>query len=103
MGLFSSSSDKVNVIAHLRAKAGSEAAVRAILVSVVKTSLKESGCKEYRLHEDTREPGSFYTFEEWASSAQLDKHLEAAKAMLEQTRPLLEGDLELTILKPVTE
>lgn len=91
--------EKINVIAEIKAKSGSEEAVRAILVSLVAPSRKESGCKEYFLHEDKKSPGSFFTYEEWSSEAALEAHLAGAKNTLEQAKPLLYGDLKLTIMK----
>ena len=91
--------DRINVIAEIKAKAGSEDAVRAIFTSLVAPSRKESGCRQYFLHEDRSSPGRFYTYEEWSSEAALADHLSGAKPMLEQAGPLLEGELKLTILK----
>jgi quinol monooxygenase YgiN len=96
---FFGSSEKINVIAEIKAKAGSEDAVRAILTSLVAPSRKESGCKQYFLHEDKKHPGSFFTYEEWGSEAALEEHLGGAKQTLEQSKPLLDGDMKLTVLK----
>jgi quinol monooxygenase YgiN len=97
MGFFGS--DPINVIAEIKAKAGSEEVVRAIFTSLVAPSRKESGCKQYHLHEDTKKPGHFYSYEEWSSEAALEDHLAGAKSTLEQARPLLDGELKLTVLK----
>ena len=94
--------EKINAIAEIKAKSGSEEAVRAILASLVGPSRKESGCKEYLLHEDKKKLGSFYTYEEWSTEAALDEHLVGAKSTLEQAAPLLDGPMKLTILKRLT-
>jgi quinol monooxygenase YgiN len=91
--------EKVQVIAEIRAKAGCEDAVRAMLSALVLPSRKENGCKEYFLHEDSKNPGSFYTYEVWASEALLEEHLVGAKQTLDQAKTLLDGELKLVVLK----
>ncbi len=95
---FFGNGDKINVIAEIMAKSGCEDAVRAMLTSLVEPSRKEKGCKLYLLHEDKKKPGSFWTYEEWTSEEALEEHLVGAKGMLEQAKPLLDGDLKLTVL-----
>jgi quinol monooxygenase YgiN len=95
---FFGGNETINVIAEIRAKAGCEDAVRAMLTSLVEPSRKEKGCKQYLLHEDKKTPGSFWTYEEWTSETALEDHLVGAKGMLEQAKPLLDGELKLTIL-----
>jgi quinol monooxygenase YgiN len=96
---FFGGNEKIQVIAEIQAKVGSEDAVRAILTSLVAPFRKENGCKQYFLHEDKKKPGSFYTYEEWSSEAALEAHLSGAKQTLEQSKPLLDGEMKLTILK----
>jgi quinol monooxygenase YgiN len=99
---FFGGSDLINVIAEIKAKTGSEDVVRAIVTSLVAPSRKESGCKAYYLHEDTKKPGHFYTYEEWTSEAALDDHLAGARQTLDQAKLLLDGELKLTVLKMLT-
>ena len=98
MSLFGGN-EKINVIAEVQAKPGSEDAVRAVMISLVAPALKEKGCKLYHLHEDTKQPGSFVTYEEWASEEALQTHLEKTKPILAQVQPLLAGELKLRVLK----
>ncbi|NYF77917.1 putative quinol monooxygenase [Granulicella arctica] len=91
--------EKVQVVAEIHARTGCKEAVRAMLTALVVPSRKENGCKQYHLHEDTKNPGSFDTCEEWASEALLEEHLGRAKQTLEQAEPLLDGDLKLVVLK----
>jgi quinol monooxygenase YgiN len=104
MGLFSSDktsaeSGHINVIAEIKARRGEAAKVRAILTAIVPLALTEKGCKSYHLLEAKHEEGSFYTYEEWESEADLEVHLEGAKPKLEAAKSLLDGGLKLTVFK----
>jgi quinol monooxygenase YgiN len=103
MGLFSSDktsedSGHINVIAEIKAKLGDEGKVRAMLVAMVPLSRAEKGCKGYHLLEAKHEEGSFYTYEEWESEADLQVHLAGAKPKLEAAKSLLDGEMKLTVL-----
>ena len=93
--------DRIYVIAELRAKAGSETVVRAAMAALVGPSRKEEGCKEYRLHEDKKDPHRFFTYEEWSSEGALEEHLRGAQPALDQVKPLLDGEMKITVLKQV--
>ncbi len=95
---FFGSADRINVIAEIRAKVGSETVVRAALVALVAPTRKEDGCKEYRLHVDKTDPHSFYTYEEWSSEASLQEHLRGVQPALEQLKPLLNGEVKISVL-----
>ncbi len=99
MGIFGIGDEKVNVIGEIRAKAGCEEAMRAMLTALVSKSLEEKGCKVYRLHEDKTSPGLFFTYEEWGSETALKEHLIGVKQTMEQAKPLLEGDIRVSVLK----
>lgn len=104
MGLFSSDktsaeSGHINVIAEIRAKSGHEAAIRTLLETMVPAARAEDGCKEYHLLESKKHPGSFYTYEEWTSEEHLNRHLEGAKATLDQSSELIEGAPKITVLE----
>src|SRR6188768_1523948 len=79
------------VIAEINAKAGSESALRDLLVPFAKSSRKEPGCRVYTLMEVISEPGRFLTFERWSSKAALDAHMvtPAIKAIVPKLEPLL--------------
>jgi quinol monooxygenase YgiN len=104
MSLFNSDktsavSGHINVIAELKAKAGHENALREMLIALVPASRAEDGCKGYHLHEARHEPGSFYTYEEWTSEEHLTRHLDGAKELLDKARPILHGEMKLTVLE----
>lgn len=92
---------KISVIAEIKAKAGHEEEVRVILHELVMPTRAEAGCEIYHLLEDKKNPGSFSTYEEWAHVAALQAHLEndAAKAALENAKPMLDGETKLTVFR----
>jgi quinol monooxygenase YgiN len=79
------------VIAEINAKAGSESALRDLLVPFARSSRKEPGCLVYTLMEVISEPGRFLTFERWTDKAALGAHMvtPAIKAIVPKLEPLL--------------
>lgn len=92
---------RISVIAEIDAKAGHEEELRVILHELVAPSRAEAGCEVYHLLEDKKKPGTFATYEEWASVALLQKHLAGpgAKAALEKAQPFLDGEMKLSIFR----
>jgi len=62
--------------ATVKSLPGQEAAVRHALLKLVGPSRREPGCLCYNLHESIAEPGLFVFYEQWASQAAFDSHLE---------------------------
>jgi len=69
---------KVDVVAHIQAKQGQEAAVRAVLEGFIAPTLKEDGCLRYDLFADADDPTKFTFIEEWASREALNAHGQSA-------------------------
>jgi len=92
---------KISVIAEIKAKAGHEEEIRVILHELVGPARAEAGCELYHLLEDKNRPGSFSTYEEWASIEALQAHLEgeAATSALAKAKPMLDAELKLTVLR----
>ncbi len=103
MSLFGSDnvSEKISVIAQIRAKSGHEDDVRKMFTAVVGPSQKEAGCISYHLFEDKHYTGSFFTIEEWESEAALDTHLQVNKAALDKAKAFLREELKISVLKPL--
>ncbi len=99
MSIFGSDEKAIQVIAELKAKSGKEDEVRKMFTALVAPSQKEDGCKVYHLHQDTKDPGHFFTYEEWTSEDALHTHLNGAKEKLDAAKPLLDGELKITVLK----
>jgi quinol monooxygenase YgiN len=92
---------RISVIAEIKAKSGHEEEIRVLLHELVEPSRAEPGCEAYHLLEDKNQPGSFSTYEEWESAAALETHLDgdATKAALEKARPMLDGEMKLTVFR----
>ena len=70
--------EKIDVIAHIQAAAGSEAVVREALESFVAPTRLEDGCLRYDLFQDVSDSTKFTFIEEWASPAALAAHSKSA-------------------------
>ena len=101
MGLFGSdqASDKIGVIAQIRAKSGHEDEVRKGLKALVAPTHKEPGCISYALFEDKYYTGSFTTVEEWESEEALEQHLRVHKAELDKAKALLREEMRINVVK----
>jgi quinol monooxygenase YgiN len=65
----------LTVVAQVRAKPGMEGQVRQELASLVAGSRRDAGCLNYDLHQAVDDPALFLFHENWASRADLDRHL----------------------------
>jgi quinol monooxygenase YgiN len=69
---------KIDVVAHIQARTGQEAAVRSVLEGFIAPTRKEDGCLRYDLFVDADDPTKFTFIEEWASREALDVHGQSA-------------------------
>ncbi len=69
---------KVDVVAHIQAKPGQEAAVRAVLEGFLAPTRQEDGCLRYDLFVDADDPAKFTFIEEWSSREALNAHGQSA-------------------------
>lgn len=69
--------DLLTVIAYMRAAPGQREELRATLEALVEPTLQERGCVNYDLHQSLEDPESFFFYENWESSEDLDAHLAA--------------------------
>lgn len=67
----------LTIVAHITAKAGQEALVRAELEKLVPITRGEAGAIQYDLHVDTENPGVFLFYENWESRALWQTHMSA--------------------------
>ncbi len=63
------------VFVEFSASAGSEDALRALLVPFAAASAKVPGCLEYTLMEYRSEPGRFVAFQRWTGQDALDAYM----------------------------
>lgn len=66
---------ELTVVAKVVAKKGFVESVRSELLKLVVPTRKEDGCIEYRLHQDNDNPAVFVFYENWESTACLEKHM----------------------------
>jgi quinol monooxygenase YgiN len=66
---------KVDVVALLKAKSGSEELVGSALAGLAVSSRTDTGCIAYDVFASEVEPGTFVTIEQWESQADLDAHM----------------------------
>ncbi|HEY6008776.1 MAG TPA: putative quinol monooxygenase [Geobacteraceae bacterium] len=65
----------LTVVAKVVAKGNCIEDVKAELLKLVPPTRREEGCLEYRLHQDTEDPGVFIFYENWESPASLERHM----------------------------
>lgn len=68
----------LTVVARLKAKSGSEAALERELRALVAPTRAEKGCLNYDLHRSAQDPGLFVFHENWESRALWDAHMNSA-------------------------
>lgn len=66
----------VHVVATLKTKESSEAALKQAFSKLVSASQAEPGCVQYLLHTNVAEAKTFVLYEVWASKANFDAHFE---------------------------
>jgi quinol monooxygenase YgiN len=71
-------SEKVTVLAHIRAKPGNEREVKQALLELCGPTRAEKGCINYDLHQSPGDPTLFLFHENWASKSDLDEHSQSA-------------------------
>jgi quinol monooxygenase YgiN len=82
----------VHVIARFRAKAGNEAALKAVLSSLVAPTRRELGCYQYDLLESPTDAQEFCLVERWENEKALEQHTETehVRKALAEAAPLTE-------------
>ena len=65
----------VTVVAQITAKAEYRDFVQSELIKLVAPTRQETGCIEYRLHQDLDDPALFLFFETWEDRTSLERHL----------------------------
>lgn len=90
--------DKLTVIAHVRAKAGQEARVQKALLGLIEPTRAEAGCINYDLHVSQEDPRNFVFYENWMSESHLEAHAnsEHLGAFRKMGDEILDGPVEVT-------
>lgn len=64
----------VTVVATVVTREDAVETVKAELLKLIEPTRQESGCIDYRLHQDTIDPRVFVFYENWESMASLELH-----------------------------
>lgn len=83
--------DDVMVIAEIRVRPESAAALAAVLRRLAVETRREPGCRAYDVYRSREDAAFFHTVERWSSLADIDAHLRSAHvgAALAAAGPLL--------------
>lgn len=81
----------LTVVAQIKAKPGKENETQQALQALLAPTRKEAGCVNYDLHVSPQNPTLFLFHENWASQADLDRHLQSPhiQAMFARVTELL--------------
>ncbi len=87
------SDQTLRVIAHVRAKPGSEDVLRALFVASLATTRAEPGCLGYTMLQSRRDPAELSFLEEWQDDAAFKLHfsLPHMQALAARLGDLAEG------------
>jgi quinol monooxygenase YgiN len=91
-------SEQLTIIARFRAKAGQESRLRQEMQRLLAPTRAEAGCISYDLHQSQSDPALFVFYENWASQAALDAHVQTPhlQAMMKLVPDLVDGRLDIT-------
>lgn len=93
----------LTVIAHLKAKPGSEGALRDALLGIVSPTRAEAGCNAYELHVSADDSRHFIVYEQWANDAALAAHFdeEHLKSFVAKVADIISEPVSLEKLRPI--
>ena len=91
--------NKVTVVARIKAKEGLEERVKQELINLLVPTRSEKGCINYYLHQSAHVKSLFLFYENWKSEDDLKKHLETPhlKNFLKRAEELLAEPLDVTL------
>jgi len=97
-------SEKVTVIARVRAKAGLEDKVKQLCLALVAPSRKEKGCINYDLYQSSEDPTLCIFYENWESREDVERHLEMPQCLGfdEGTKGMLAEPEEITFCEMIS-
>ena len=93
----------LTVIAKFKARVDKLEETKKILHSLVVPTLLQDGCLQFDLHESTKEPGTFFLYENWANDDCLNRHLavDYNRDFREKSRFLLQQPMEIFLLSRI--
>lgn len=98
-------SNKLTVVARVKAKPGKEADVKRVLFGLVAPTRAEAGCINYDLHQSHDDAALFLFYENWESKSHLDAHARSAhiQAFRARVGDLLAEPVEIRLFTLVGE
>lgn len=94
-------SKPLTIVAISRARPGCEDDLHAALRSLVEPSRRDPGCLQYDLHVSVETPGEFLFYENWATRAEWQAHMETPHLTAWIARaPELVADSRLLQMEP---
>ena len=92
-------SNKVTVVARIKAKEGLEERVKQELINLLAPTRSEEGCISYDLHQSVHDKSLFLFYENWKTEDDLKRHLEnlPLKNFLKQVEELLTEPPDVTL------
>lgn len=90
----------VTIFIEIHAKDGEEEAARKAFTTTIATTEKP-GLLGYEIFEDSNDPGTFYSTQEWESIEAFHTHMSAAKSGLKEATSMLRDAPRTSILKRI--
>lgn len=92
-------SEKITVIAHIRARAGKEPEAEQVLAGLIKPTQNEPGCLAYDLFTRPDNPGCYMFIETWKNREALTTHLQQphVRAFISRSDELLAEPLDVSL------
>ncbi len=97
--------EKLTVVAYIKAKPGQAEAVRDELMALIQPTRNEPACINYDLHRSNADPDLFMFHENWQSKEDLDAHLETPhlNAFKAKAGELLAEPLKVELFTMISE
>lgn len=92
--------DSVTIFIEIHAKDGEEEAARKAFTTTIATTEKP-GLLGYEIFEDSNDPGTFYSTQEWDSIEAFHSHMSAARSGLKEATSMLSDAPRTSILKRI--
>jgi quinol monooxygenase YgiN len=97
MSATAKSDTQLTLVAFIQAKPGQSDELGRRLTALVEPTRAEEGCVSYDLHRSNTDPSTWMLYENWRSTADLEKHFETApfKEFVAKSDEVLATDMDL--------
>lgn len=96
---------EIVVLAHARAKNGSDALLEKAFRKAIAPTHAEQGCLKYALNQSVEDKHVFVMIEKWTSQEALDQHLKAPhiQELFKKLPDLLERPMQIQVYKSIPD